>query len=405
MALGPVRNGNGLPPGFRPSDRQVRRERNAAALHYAARVMKSFRCDVCDSVVFFENILCLHCGHALGFLPDVLDLSALEPEASGRWRALARAAENRAYRLCANGRKHGLCNWMVPADDPDPLCAACRLNEVVPDLRVRGNLLRWRRIETAKRRLLYTVLKLGLGMEGIPAEARPPLRFQFLGDAPGRPTIMTGHEEGVITLNIAEADDEVREQRRVQFNEPLRTLVGHFRHEAAHYYWLLLIVDSAWLPRFRELFGDETTHYRTELAKYHRNGPATDWAVRGVSAYASAHPWEDWAETTAHYFHIVDSVETAAEYGISFRSDEASSNSRAVPERHFADGSDCDDLLRTWMPLASVLNSFNRGMGLPDLYPFVLSDAAVQKLRFVHEVLRAAGQPGSAVRVREATSA
>lgn len=361
--------------------------------------MKCFRCDVCDSVVFFENILCLHCGHALGFLPDALDLSAFEPEGPGRWRALAPAAGHRAYRLCVNGRKHGVCNWMVPADDPNPLCAACRLNEVIPDLNVSGNLQRWRRIETAKRRLLYTVLKLGLSTEGVPAEHRPPLRFQFLGDAPGGAAIMTGHEEGVITLNIAEADDDVREQRRVQFNEPLRTLVGHFRHEAAHYYWLLLIADSAWLPRFRELFGDESADYRSVLAAYHRNGPAPDWAVRGVSAYASAHPWEDWAETTAHYFHIVDSVETATEYGISFRSDEVEGTA-AQGNRHVPDGSDCDDLLRTWMPLASVLNSFNRGMGLPDLYPFVLSDAAVKKLRFVHEVLRAAGHPAPLAEAR-----
>jgi hypothetical protein len=362
-------------------------ERWPRGFHYEKDAMKTFRCDACDHTVFFDNVSCVRCGHALGFLPDVVDLSALERDAEGELRALAPAAHHRVYRDCANGTKHGVCNWMIPVEDPNPFCAACRLNDVIPDLAIPGNFQRWRRIEAAKRRLLYTVRQLGLPTDGVPEEGRPSLRFRFLGDAPGQPVILTNHENGVVTLNIAEADDDVREQRRVQFNEPLRTLLGHFRHEAAHYYWFRLVADSPWLARFRELFGDETTDYQAAIERYHLEGPPADWNARGVSAYASAHPWEDWAETTAHYFHMVDAVETAAESGICFRPTR-SSNPLIVADAQAAACQDCDWLLRTWIPLAAVLNSFNRGMGLPDIYPFVLSDAAIEKLRFVHAVMR-----------------
>lgn len=352
--------------------------------------MKTFHCDACGSLVFFENVSCLNCGYSLGFIPELLDLSSIQTVARDEFQALAPRVHGRRYRSCANGRRHSVCNWLVPADSGQSFCLACSLNEVIPDLSVPGNLDRWQRLELAKRRLLYTLLKLRLPIDSVPEENRPALRFRFLEDTPGR-TYLTGHEDGLITINIAEADDDVREQRRVSLHEPFRTLLGHFRHEAAHYYWERLIARTRWENRFRELFGDETTDYAAALAQHYRVGPLPLWEDRTVSAYASSHPWEDWAETTAHYFHITDTIETAAGFGLSLKPEHPAAHSMTAdiaksgrPHAPF------DDILESWFPLTFALNSLNRGMGLPDLYPFVLSPAAVEKLRFVHEVVEAA---------------
>ncbi|MEO7598452.1 MAG: putative zinc-binding metallopeptidase [Opitutus sp.] len=353
--------------------------------------MKTFHCDVCGSLVFFENVSCVHCGHALGFLPDVLDLSAVELESAKIQRALAPAAGGRRYRVCANGQQHSVCNWLVPEEEPDAFCASCRLNDVIPDLSVTGNQARWHRLELAKRRLVYTLLKLGLPTDRVPSENRPSLRFRFLGETRGQPGPLTGHEDGLITINITEADDDVREQRRVSLLEPLRTLLGHFRHEVAHYYWDRLIADSPWLDRFRQLFGNERADYGAALQRHYRHGPPIDWVERSVSAYASVHPWEDWAETMAHYFHIIDSLETAGGFGMSLRPKHPSARMMTADARKIAESHPgFEQLLATWFPLTYALNSLNRGMGLPDLYPFVLSEIAVSKLRFVHEVIEEA---------------
>lgn len=349
--------------------------------------MKTFHCDVCGRLVFFENTSCLHCNHVLGFIPEELDLCSFEDDADGTLRSLAPHAAGRTFRRCSNAVEHGVCNWMVADDDPNPFCVSCRLNDVIPDLAVPGNRDRWHRIELAKRRLIYTLLKLRLPLEGSPFENKTGLRFRFLGDTPGAPAVLTGHEDGVITLNIAEADDEVREQRRVQFREPLRTLVGHFRHEAAHYYWDRLIAGTEWLPRFRELFGSEDADYQESLKTYYERGAPPDWLQHNVSSYASAHPWEDWAETTAHYFNIVDSLETASAFGVMSRPVHPAADTMAINPCEATDpDATFDDLLHTWFALTYVLNSLNRGAGLPDLYPFVLSPTAVEKLRFIHEV-------------------
>jgi hypothetical protein len=277
----------------------------------------------------------------------------------------------------------------VPVEDQNPFCAACRLNQIVPDLSIPENLARWHKLELAKRRVIFTLLSLRLPIESDTSENRPSLRFRFLGDSPGSPPVLTGHEGGLITINIAEADDVERERRRVHLNEPYRTLLGHLRHEVAHYYWVRLIADSGWVPRFRELFGDETRDYGAALQTYYQKGPPPDWQTHFVSAYASAHPSEDWAETGAHYLHIRDTLETAAASGLTLqiensaatKADSASKNT-AEAKRSF------DRLLENWLPLTCVLNNLNRGMGLPDLYPFVLTGPAIKKLSFVHEVIQ-----------------
>jgi hypothetical protein len=355
--------------------------------------MKAFHCDECGSLVFFENVQCVRCNHALGFLADVIDLSTLEAANDGTWKALTPAAGERTYRQCANGQQHQICNWLVPVEDTNPFCVSCRLNNVIPDLNVANNRELWHKLEIAKRRVIYTLLRLRLPTEGAPLLHHPPLRFCFLSDSVGGPPVMTGHDEGVITINVTEADDSERERRRVALREPFRTLLGHLRHEIAHYYWGELVANTSHLNRFHELFGDETRDYPSALQNYYQQGPPADWQTRHVSSYAAAHPWEDWAETSAHYFHIVDTVETAASFGVTLRPRHPDAKAMTADPKNMSawDGS-FDRILENWLPLTYALNELNRGMGVPDLYPFVLSAPAMEKLRFVHGVLNVRAQ-------------
>src|SRR6202044_2237030 len=144
------------------------------------------------------------------------------------------------------------------------------------------------------------------------------LAFDVLADPPegAGETVRTGHENGVITMNLAEADDAIREQRRTELGEPYRTLLGHFRHEVGHYYWDRLVRDGGRLDECRDCFGDETRDYGDALRKYYAEGPPPDWRGNFVSAYATAHPWEDFAETWAHFLHITDTLEMAGSLGI-----------------------------------------------------------------------------------------
>ena len=245
--------------------------------------MKTFHCDGCGNLVFFENVNCVKCGHALGFLPSRQELSALEPQDGGTWRALARDQTGQLFKFCDNAQHH-VCNWMVETDDANPFCQACRLNELIPDLSVPDNLTRWQKLETAKHRVVYTLLRLGLPMDAAAGEGRPSLRFKFAGDVAGAAPVVTGHADGLITVNIAEADDDERERRRINLHEPYRTLLGHLRHEVSHYYWDRLIAGSKWLPEFRALFGDETADYGAALDRYYKHGPPQDWQARHVSS-------------------------------------------------------------------------------------------------------------------------
>ncbi len=281
---------------------------------------------------------------------------------------------------------------MVPAEDDNPFCLACRLNHTIPDLTVGRNRERWFRMEQAKRRALYTLLHLKLPLAGAPGENRPALQFRFLADTPGSPPVLTGHHHGLLSVNITEADDAEREKQRVNLHEPYRTLLGHFRHELGHFYWELLIAGTGRLEKFRQLFGDESCDYNRALKAYYEQGPPADWQVRHLSAYASAHPWEDWAETWAHYQHIVDTIEMAASFGISLAPRQPAAQAMVADARKLSDTDPgFDRMFQNWLPLTYALNSLNRGMGLPDLYPFVLAAPAKEKLRFIHEVVRDAG--------------
>jgi hypothetical protein len=338
--------------------------------------MKVFSC-VCEQLVFFESVTCIRCNRSLAFLPDRGTMTAMEAEPR--------------YRPCRNYREHAVCNWAVPVDEPDEYCLSCRLNHTIPDLGEPGAKEAWHRLEIAKRRLVYTLLALDLPVDGKAEDPERGLAFSFLKDDPAAPVkVSTGHREGVITINVAEADAPFRERMREQMGEPYRTLLGHFRHEIGHYYWQRLIADGAWLPRFRERFGDERADYAAAQQRHYDAGPPADWQAQFVSAYASMHPWEDWAETWAHYLHMVDTLETARSFGLALRARPASdaASQPAVAVRRL-DLHSFDDLVTGWLPLTIALNGLNRSMGLPDPYPFVLAAPAIEKLRFVHEVIAA----------------
>lgn len=355
--------------------------------------MKLFECQNCGQLIYFENTRCERCGLVLGYLADRTMLSALTAEGSGDWRALA--VPDGEFRFCANA-VHGVCNWLVPADGADSFCRACRLNRTIPDLQTAGNLLLWQRVEAAKHRLVYGLLRLGLPLESRFESPQWGLAFDFLAGSDGAsqawPQVFTGHAHGVITIDIAEADDAERERHRQDMAEPFRTLLGHFRHEIGHHYWDRLVRDRVWHDAFREMFGDERQDYAGALATHYANGPRPDWQEAYVSSYAGSHPWEDFAETWAHYLHIADTLETAWAFGLSVhpRTGGRPAIDMAI-DFDPCEQRDFDALMSAWLPLTYAVNSLNHSMGQPDLYPFVLAPTVMGKLRFVHGLIHGTG--------------
>jgi hypothetical protein len=342
--------------------------------------MRTFRC-ACKARVFFDNTRCLTCHRELGFLPDAGVISALEPAPADAEGAAVFTTPHGRYVKCANNVEHGVCNWLVREGDSERLCQACRLNNVIPDLSNPENHKLWAEVERAKRRLVYSLNRLGLPLVSKAEDAEHGLAFDIKADV-GSARVLTGHADGLITLNLAEADTVVREKLRVQLNERYRTLLGHFRHEVGHYYWERLVdaaEGGARLPAFRRLFGDETADYAQALQRHYSAEPAAAWPDSFISYYAAAHPWEDWAETFAHYLHLVDTLETAHHFGFT---------SELSPRLSITKASDFDLLMKEWTELTVALNALNRSMGLPDAYPFAISATVREKLAFVHDVVR-----------------
>jgi hypothetical protein len=349
--------------------------------------VKLFKCQSCGQILYFENVRCESCGHRLGYLPQSMTLSAMEPDGD-LFRTMA--APDRAVRLCDNAG-HGGCNWLTEADAASTLCTACRHNRTIPDLSVPLNLGRWQRLEMAKHHLFYSLLRLRLPLANRIDDPEHGLAFDFLADSPDAavPKVMTGHDNGLITIALVEADDAERERRRTLMHEPYRSLLGHFRHEVGHYFWDVLVRDGGRLDECRAVFGDDSQDYEAALQAHYTNGAPADWQEHYVSQYASTHPWEDWAETWAHYLHIVDTLEMASAFGISVqpRLMRDATLSATIDLDPYEPDADMESIIGAWLPLTFAMNSLNRAMGHADLYPFVLSPTVVTKLGFVHDVV------------------
>ena len=364
--------------------------------------MRYFSCDCTAGdgkpvALFFENTQCLSCQRQVGWCFEERDMLVFDRTKDGGFHY-----KGRDYVPCAN-RANGVCNAMIPADSisAEPaLCFACHFNDNIPDLTIEGHSELWGNLERAKRRLLFTLDALKLPMPDR-RQSREGLSFHFMADRDASDhfrtplthvaAVFTGHAQGDITINLAEADDVARHRIRVDMGEQYRTLLGHFRHEVGHFYWDLLVKrDEARLARFREVFGDPNLSYQAALDKHYARDPDDQsWRSQFISAYASMHPWEDWAETFAHYLHIIDTLETARGWdlidfgkyaGLTLPQDEGTSD----PQR----------LIDCWGEFSVKLNALNRSMGLADAYPFVINSVVVGKLKCVHSMLDEARLPG-----------
>jgi hypothetical protein len=210
----------------------------------------------------------------------------------------------------------------------------------------------------------------------------PPLSFDFKGDivkegafwrSVGQTEkVFTGHADGRITINIREADDVEREKLRVGLGEAQWTLIGHFRHEIGHYYWDQLIKGRR-EDESRAIFGNhDHPTYADALNIYYKQGAPADWPDRFVSAYASMHPWEDFAESWATYFDMFSTLDTAQQLGIT---------STTYQEESF------ETLVIRYEELGIAFNEINRNLGLLDAVPEVFAAPVITKLQFVHELI------------------
>ncbi len=333
--------------------------------------MRDFNCPNCGQRLAFENSVCLGCGSALGFSPESMALLVIAPPDSSDH---AGAVASTDYQLCANLHL-AECNWLVPVSPVAQLCASCELTRTRPADDDTKAMAAFATAEQAKRRLIVELAELGLPIIGRDRDPDQGLAFDLLSSEQHQ--VFTGHEDGVITLDLAEGDDVHREQLRVEMAEPYRTLLGHFRHEIGHYYFYRLIQPSPEaVADFTALFGDPDSDYQAALDRHYRDGAPAGWEQDYVSSYATMHPAEDWAETFAHYLHIRDTLDTAAAFGFA--------PAGATFARPVLGPSGFDTLIELWLPLAWALNMVNRSMGKPDLYPFVLPPAVLEKMRFIH---------------------
>jgi len=326
--------------------------------------VRSFSCPKCGSLLFFENSLCLNCGSDVGFDRAAADFVLATPETRCDNALLAE------------------CNWVT---SDGGLCDCCDLTRTRPRDDDVDGIAAFARAEAAKRRLLYQLDDLHLPIAA--TEVRPALEFDLLSSTDG--PVTTGHVNGVITLDLAEGDDGHRETMRVRLDEPYRTLLGHFRHEVGHYYWMRLVEGGPAAPAFRVLFGDERLDYAEAMREHYAADPAPGWEDTHVSAYATSHPWEDWAETFAHYLHIRDALQTASAFGIVVAGPEV--DAPPDPEAPLSsvptETDDFERIVDSWLPLTYALNAVNRSMGKKDVYPFVLSPTVLDKLRLVHALV------------------
>lgn len=354
----------------------------------------AFRCR-CGRPVYFYNSVCLGCNAPLGYVTDLQQVYALSPGAEPEtWKLDEKDDAAAMWKRCANFHSPAGCNWMAPAEEDETLCRSCRLNHTIPDLDDPDNCRWWRKIENAKRRLVAQLLNLGLPVVSkVSEDPEHGVMFDFLRSPNEGPRVLTGHANGLITLNVEEADDSIREKIRHDLREPYRTLLGHFRHEIGHYYWDRLVAGTPWLEKFRQLFGDEREDYAAALKRNYEQGPPANWADNHISSYAAVHPWEDWAESWAHYLHVVDSLDTALRFGLRGEDVEQVVEPFTVNDLYDPDAPDAQHvilLVNAWVQLTTVVNELARSMGQHDFYPFVMSRTVLRKMHFIQMIVKEA---------------
>ena len=357
--------------------------------------MRTFQCS-CGNQLFFDNSICIKCQHAVGWCPKCRGISDVTAGPDG---GLVCSCCSSRVAKCYNYGAHNVCNRFIFAPEPGSaavplpgsnsaafpipaaLCDCCRFNHTVPDLRVKGNQEKWYRLEAAKRRVLYDLtmcnFPFGNALDGV----QPALLFEFKADIiPNKKyrgmesgeKVYTGHDHGTITINIQEADDAAREKLRVAMKEAQRTLVGHYRHELGHYIWDVLIKDRREQESIA-VFGDHNNpNYGDALTAYYANGPKPNWLLNYVSAYATMHPWEDFAETFALYLDMVSSLDTAQNGGL-------------IPR---VDINNIDAMAKAYQELGIAMNEMNRSIGFLDYVPEVIACPVLEKLRFIHDMPR-----------------
>jgi hypothetical protein len=362
--------------------------------------MKTSHCNcVGHPTIFFESTSCNACGKLVGITDDFDKARSFEINSG---TGLYYLAESPAvfYKKCSNYSEHAVCNGMVQvgltdkAGKPVQLCFGCRFNEVIPNLEVLEHIPLWQKMEMGKRRALYTLKSLGLSLVGRAEQPESGLEFNFLVDSdakdhftsplPDHEKILTGHDNGKITINLAEADDVARTKTRMELGEQYRTILGHFRHELGHYFFdQIIAVDDEKHKLCKLYFGDDEQSYEESLERHYKEGPPPTWRNSFISEYATMHPWEDWAETWAHYMHITDALETLRDADIPLYKvvGQTAPGKSSITQGPFGESLDA------WMKLSVVLNSLNRSMGLQDAYPFVLTAPVRDKLTFIHHAI------------------
>lgn len=325
--------------------------------------MRVYACPACGARLFFGALHCLGCGAAPVYDPE-RDAYAEGPP-------------------CANRDGIG-CDWIAGTSG---FCRACAMTGTIPDLGPGENRRLWADTEAAKRWTLAALGRWGWYRDADPGP-RPVFHLLSETTSGGPEPVTMGHAAGVVTINVTEADPAERVARREALKERLRTLAGHFRHEIAHALFERLAARVGFVERFREIFGDEREDYGAALQRHYADGPPEGWRGRFITAYATAHPHEDWAECAAHAMHLTDMLDSAVATGL---------EGRGLPRP----GTDVYArraaawVLARAARLGIAINQINRSIGLPDPYPFVLTAGVRRKLAFAHRWL-AAGPEGAA---------
>ena len=369
--------------------------------------MKTFKCD-CQNhqILFFESKFCISCNQVVG-IDD--DFNKVEPYSFDTNNGYYFKADKPTiyYKKCDNNTNYEICNGMVKvdinnsnsSDNNETLCFACRFNKTVPNLSIDEHIPLWKKMEEAKRRAIFTLKALALPLDNFNQNEQSGLSFDFVTDKnvkdhflsklDSKEAVFTGHDSGHITINLAEADEVARSHAKLTMGENYRTLLGHFRHELGYYYFEKLILNSQENHELcKNYFGDDDLDYQEAMSKYYQQGVPQNWSENFISEYATMHPYEDWAETWAHYMHIIDTLETAKNFNItgSLATQEADIGMQRI-QNLFSFETPINNILDKWMNFSIILNSLNRSMGMNDAYPFVLTQSVRTKLSFVHHAI------------------